>query len=240
MLAPHQLTALSARTSFPIVINFVLLIIVLNCSYGWTLTYLLAEPVAFTWILLIVLEDGEMCLTAGLAFQGLAWLAALLSLCMRCRNHRRNLKAGGGDGALPPAAPDGIELEPQGMAEGGLGCGACMGGCTARQLSARQMRGGATARAGGQYTRSPRGLPPPTAYGGGGASGGGGGAGYGGAQYMDPAQLSHRAMEAQYPGGDPYQQQATYREQQATYREQEATYRAALEQCRCAVREVGW
>ena len=50
---------------------------------------------------------------------------------------------------------------------------------------------------------------------------------------MDPAQLSHRAMEAQYPGGDPYQQQATYREQQATYREQEATYRAALEQCRC-------
>ena len=84
------------------------------------------------------------------------------------------------------------------------------------------------------------GLPPPTAYGGGGASGGGGGAGYGGAQYMDPAQLSHRAMEAQYPGGDPYQQQATYREQQATYREQEATYRAALEQCRCAVREVGW
>lgn len=93
------LTLSLTLTSIPILVNAALLFIVTNCTCGWAVVYLLAEPAVFALILMVVrlsaalklctrsapklqqqlsrlqpiasqvVTDGEMCLVAGLAFQ---------------------------------------------------------------------------------------------------------------------------------------------------------------------------
>ena len=271
--------------------NAALLFIVTNCTCGWAVFYLLAEPAIFALILMVVrlrpnaaqcspmqpsvcspvvvrlhpsvlrscismcsrscnpscsrlqpdasqvVTDGEMCLVAGLAFQGASWLFALVSLCARFSAWRRDGKGGEGgkDGGepgmpshlgdgMPPgemAPPHGTELRPQLSARGG--CGGCS--CGPAGLPAGYHPSSGYHPSCGM---SPRGLPAPAqCYGAYAATAANPNAGYhpSAGPYGDPyagyhPSAAHGDPHAPYAQYAPYAQHAQHAAQQATQQEQ--------------------